>query len=65
MFKSGSDYMPFFADHGVPSMDFRYTFDAVSTNASPFVVSIRNLAQGLALKVFNFLPQLIFKNFLI
>jgi len=28
MFKSGSDYMPFFADHGVPSMDFRYTFDA-------------------------------------
>ena len=31
LFKTGSDYMPFFADLGIPSMDFRYTFDAVST----------------------------------
>ena len=32
MFKTGSDYMPFFADLGIPSMDFRFTFDAVSSN---------------------------------
>lgn len=30
LFKTGSDYMPFFADLGIPSMDFRFTFDAVS-----------------------------------
>ena len=30
MFREGSDYMPFYADLGIPSMDFRYTFDKVS-----------------------------------
>ena len=43
LFKTGSDYMPFFADLGIPSMDFRFTFDAVSSTETFSCTLIRYL----------------------
>eukprot|EP00794_Sanderia_malayensis_P009273 gene9273-10251_t len=38
MFKQGSDYMSFFGDLGIPSMDFRYTFNAKTTGVFKYPV---------------------------
>ena len=39
MFGFGSDYMPFFGDLGVPSLDFRYSFSAVRFTIYKFYIS--------------------------
>lgn len=42
MFREGSDYMPFYADLGIPSMDFRYTFDKVRMKHLQLSEIVRN-----------------------
>lgn len=42
MFREGSDYMPFYADLGIPSMDFRYTFNKVRMKHLQLFEIVRN-----------------------